>query len=231
MVTAVVFDMDGVILDSEQLVVKSWKKIAAKYGIDDIENFCMAALGLNRDAAKKLYGRMYKDRYDKESGDIRLEYDRLKAEMSAKFHRAASEGELVLKTGVTDILEMLHRNRIPCALATSTRREVVIPELTKLGVIEYFDRLICGDMVARSKPAPDIFLKACEELGAAPEHTYAVEDSYNGVRAACAAGMRVVMIPDLVPADEEMREKADLIMKDLNELREYLEVEKTTQVK
>ncbi|MFR5028899.1 MAG: HAD family hydrolase [Coprococcus sp.] len=155
MVGAVVFDMDGVILDSEQLVVRSWQKIAGKYGIENIEGFCMAALGLNREAAKKLFVRMYDGRYGDEE-----RYEVLKAEMASEFHRAAADGELVLKHGVADTLKLIRDKNIPCALATSTRKEVVTMELTNLGVIAYFDKLICGDMVERSKPAPDIFLKA-----------------------------------------------------------------------
>lgn len=217
MVDAVVFDMDGVILDSEQLVVRSWQKIAQKYNIEDIEKFCTAALGLNREAAKKLFVRIYDGRYGDEE-----RYELLKAEMAAEFHRAASEGELILKPGVTDTLKLLDDNHIPCALATSTRKEVVTMELTNLGVIDYFDKLICGDMVERSKPAPDIFLKACEELGVAPDKAFAVEDSYNGVRAAHSAGMKVVMIPDLVQPDDEMREKALIIFDNMDGFKEYI---------
>lgn len=220
---AVVFDMDGVILDSEQLVVKSWQKTADKYGIEDIESFCMAALGLNREAAKKLFVQMYKGRCGEGQDTLDEErYESLKGEMVAEFHRAAAEGELVLKPGVTDMLKMLRDNCIPCALATSTRKEVVTMELINLGVIDYFDKLVCGDMVDRSKPAPDIFLKACEELGVESESAWAVEDSYNGVRAAYAAGMKIAMIPDLVQPDDEMRDKADFIFKNMNEFQEYI---------
>ena len=217
MIDAVVFDMDGVILDSEQLVVRCWQKIAAKYGIEDIEKFCVAALGLNREAAKKLFVRMYDGRYGDED-----DYERIKSEMSAEFHRAAAAGQLVLKPGVKEILGKLRANKIPCALATSTRKEVVTMELSKLGVIDYFDKLVCGDMVERSKPAPDIFLKACGELGVKPECAFAVEDSYNGVRAAYAAGMKIAMIPDLVQPDDEMRDKADFIFKDMTEFEKYI---------
>lgn len=195
---AVVFDMDGVILDSEQLVVKSWQKTADKYGIEDIESFCMAALGLNREAAKKLFVQMYKGRCGE--GQDTLDEERYES----------------LK------VEMLRDNCIPCALATSTRKEVVTMELINLGVIDYFDKLVCGDMVDRSKPAPDIFLKACEELGVESESAWAVEDSYNGVRAAYAAGMKIAMIPDLVQPDDEMRDKADFIFKNMNEFQEYI---------
>lgn len=217
MIAAVVFDMDGVILDSEQLVVRSWQKIADKYGIEDIEKFCVAALGLNREAAKKLFVQMYDGIYGDEA-----RYEELKSEMAAEFHRSAAEGELLLKPGAKNILRMLKDNNIPRALATSTRKEVVTMELTNLGVIDYFDKLICGDMVTRSKPAPDIFLRACEELYVDPHMTYAVEDSYNGVRAAYSAGMKVAMIPDLVQPDDEMRKKTEIILKDLNELVQYL---------
>lgn len=214
---AVIFDMDGVILDSEQLVVQCWQKIAGKYDIDNIEKFCIAALGLNREAAKKLFVQMYDGRYGDEE-----RYEILKSEMSAAFHKAASEGGLTLKPGVKDTLKSLTDCGISCALATSTRREVVIPELTNLGVIEYFDKLICGDMVARSKPAPDIFLKACEELNVIPQDTYAVEDSYNGVRSAHAAGMKVIMIPDLVQPDEEIRGKTTYIFTRISDIKKIL---------
>lgn len=214
---AVIFDMDGVILDSEQLVVQCWQKIAGKYNIDNIEKFCIAALGLNREAAKKLFVQMYDGRYGDEE-----RYEILKSEMSAAFHKAASEGGLTLKPGVKDTLKSLTDDGISCALATSTRREVVIPELTNLGVIEYFDKLICGDMVARSKPAPDIFLKACEELNVIPQDTYAVEDSYNGVRSAHAAGMKVIMIPDLVQPDEEIRGKTTYIFTRISDIKKIL---------
>ena len=89
-------------------------------------------------------------------------------------------------------------------------------------MIDYFDKLVCGDMVDRSKPAPDIFLKACEGLGVESESAWAVEDSYNGVRAAYAAGMKIAMIPDLVQPDDEMRDKADFIFKNMNEFQEYI---------
>ena len=128
----------------------------------------------------------------------------------------------MLKHGVADTLKLIRDKNIPCALATSTRKEVVTMELTNLRVIDYFDKLICGDMVERSKPAPDIFLKACGELGVAPENAFAVEDSYNGVRAAHSAGMKVVMIPDLVQPDDEMREKALIIFDNMDGFKEYI---------
>ena len=88
--------------------------------------------------------------------------------------------------------------------------------------MEYFDVLICGDMVKRSKPDPDIYLKACEELGVEPERAYAIEDSFNGIRSANAGKLRPIMVPDIVPADDEMEEKAEKILDSLIDVKDYL---------
>ena len=95
---------------------------------------------------------------------------------------------------------------------------IIIPAF----IIEYFDRIICGDMVSRSKPAPDIFLKACEELNVSPSDSYAIEDSYNGIRAAHAGGLHPIMVPDLLPADEEMQSLAEIVLPSLTSVMEYL---------
>ena len=107
-----------------------------------------------------------------------------------------------MKPGVMELLSYLKEKGKKIALASSTRRETVINQLRWAGIIDYFDVIICGDMVARSKPAPDIFLKACQELGVSPENTYAIEDSYNGIRAAHAGQLRPIMVPDLLEANE-----------------------------
>ena len=95
-------------------------------------------------------------------------------------------------------------------------------ELRDAGLLEYFDVLVCGDKVERSKPAPDIFLKACEETGVSPARAYAVEDSYNGIRSAAAGGLRPVMVPDLMPPTEEMEQLAEVILPDLTAVERYL---------
>ena len=116
----------------------------------------------------------------------------------------------------------LKEQGIAVALASSTRSEVVLAELRDGGILPFFDKVICGDMVKRSKPAPDIFLKACEELQVKPERAYAIEDSYNGIRAAHSSGLRPIMVPDLAEPTEEMRELAEMILPDLVEVRKVL---------
>ena len=136
--------------------------------------------------------------------------------------RPASREGLPEKPGVHEILEYLKENRIPTALASSTRRTAVMEHLDRAGITSYFQKIICGDMVEHGKPAPDIYLKACEELGAAPGQALAVEDSFNGIRSAYAAGLYTVMVPDQLPPTEEILALVDKKCDSLTELQAQL---------
>ena len=138
------------------------------------------------------------------------------------YHEKYDGGRLPMKPGVVELLSYLKDNGKKIALASSTRRETVVNQLRWADIIDYFDVIISGDMVARSKPAPDIFLKACEELRVSPEKAYAIEDSYNGIRAAHAGGLRPIMVPDLLEADDEMRELSECVCKSLNDVIDCL---------
>lgn len=210
---AVIFDMDGVIFDSEQLVIKCWKVVADKYGIRDIEDTCRKCLGLNKDATRELMLGVY---------GADFPYDEYKAEMSALFHEQAAGGRLPMKPGVVELLQALRKNGRKLALASSTRKAVVEQELREAGILSYFDRVVCGDMVSRSKPEPDIYLEACRQLHVLPEQAYAIEDSYNGIRSAYVAGLHPIMVPDLAPVTEEMQELSDVILDSLTEVEKYL---------
>ena len=147
-ISAVIFDMDGVIFDSERLVIECWKVVAEKYGIENIEEACFECLGINAALTKELMKKRYGETFP---------YDVYKKEMSAIFHSRAAGGKLPQKKGIKELLTFLKENQIPTAVASSTRREVVMRELEEGGLLPYFDRVICGDMVERSKPEPDIF--------------------------------------------------------------------------
>lgn len=210
---AVVFDMDGVIFDSERAVMQCWKEVASRHNIPDIEKAILACTGTTmvrtREIMLDLYGADFP-------------YDEYARESSAIFHSRYDGGRLPMKPGVKELLTFLKERGKKIALASSTRQQVVTDELRDAGIIEYFDRIICGDMVSRSKPAPDIFLKACEELNVSPSDSYAIEDSYNGIRAAHAGGLHPIMVPDLLPADEEMQSLAEIILPNLTSVIEYL---------
>ncbi|MCM1083710.1 MAG: HAD family phosphatase [Clostridium sp.] len=213
---AVVFDMDGVIFDSEAKVVECWQVVAEKYGIPDIEDACRQCLGINRDATRA---------YMLEAYGQDFPYDEYKTEMSALFHERYGDGRLPIKAGVREILSWLKEHGIKIALASSTRRAIVEAELKAAGLYDFFDKVICGDMVEKSKPAPDIFLRACNELGVKPCHAYAIEDSYNGIRSAHGAGLSCIMVPDLAPATDEMRELSEQILPDLVAVKEYFSID------
>lgn len=211
---AVVFDMDGVIFDSERAVMDCWVELAAKYQIADIESSVLACTGTTMARTREIMLERYGSDFP---------YDRYAAEASHMYHEKYDGGRLPVKPGVKELLSYLKDHGKKIALASSTRKQTVISQLADAGLLDFFDQVICGDMVARSKPAPDIFLKACEALHTAPEASFAIEDSYNGIRSAYAGGLRPVMVPDLLPADEKMRQLAEVILDDLLEVRDYLQ--------
>lgn len=176
---AVVFDMDGVIFDSERAVMQCWKEVASRHNIPDIEKAILACTGTTMVRTREIMLNLY---------GADFPYDEYARESSAIFHSRYDGGRLPMKPGVKELLTFLKKHDKKIALASSTRHQVVTDELRDADIIEYFDRIICGDMVSRSKPAPDIFLKACEALNISPSDSYAIEDSYNGIRAAHAGG-------------------------------------------
>lgn len=210
---AVVFDMDGVIFDSERLVLECWTVVAEKYGIADIETAMRKCLGVNATETREIMLQIY---------GADFPYEAFRKEASALFHSKYDGGRLPMKTGVVELLQYLKDCEIKIALASSTRRAVVEQELQDAGILLYFEQVICGDMVERSKPAPDIYEKACEALGVAPDNAYAIEDSYNGIRSAYDAGLHPIMVPDMSEPTAEMEEKADAILENLYEVREFL---------
>lgn len=211
-IDAVVFDMDGVIFDSERLVLDCWNFLAKKHSIPNIENTIRACIGTNKTKTKAIMKEIYGDQFP---------YDEYAKEASTLFHERYDGGRLPMKQGVLELLSFLKENDIKIALATSTRREVAIEELKNAGVLGFFDKVVCGDMVERSKPAPDIFIKACDELGVACENAYVIEDSYNGIIAGHAAGLHLIMVPDLLPPTDEMRAMADVILGNLLDVVDY----------
>ncbi|MGN0266951.1 MAG: HAD-IA family hydrolase [Lachnospiraceae bacterium] len=210
---AVIFDMDGVIFDSEKLVVECWKEVADRHGIAGVEAVCRECFGTNREVSRQKFKAYYGQDFP---------YDEYKKEMSDLFFSRSSGGRLPMKPGVVELLTALRQNGIMTAIASSTRRAIVYEEIGEAGLLDLFDQILCGDMVERSKPDPEIFLKACQLLGVRPEESYVIEDSYNGIRAAYAGGMHPIMVPDQLEPDEEMAEKAEIICRDLFAVIEYL---------
>ena len=192
---AVIFDMDGVIFDSERAVYALWCEMAEKYGFKNVDTPYYKSIGTNKDATRKIFLDFYGEDFA---------YDEYKKEQSVSYHKKYDGGRLPLKAGVFELLEYLKADGYFTAVASSTRSAVVQSQIEAAGLSKYFDRIIGGDMVEKSKPEPDIFLLAARELGLAAEECMVAEDSRNGVLAGYRAGMQVAMIPDLQSANEEI---------------------------
>ncbi len=204
---AVVFDMDGLIFDSEKAGFVCWSEVLARYGFHEVTELYNACIGCSR----VLTARIVREALGED-----FPFEEFIEEVFRIYTARYGGGKMPLKPGVREILSWLKTQEKKTALASSSERETVMDLLGAAGLTEYFDVIVCGDMVTKSKPEPDIFLAACRLLGTAPERTFAVEDSYNGIRAAARGGLRPVMVPDMLPATEEMRSLAEAVEDDLH---------------
>lgn len=209
---SVIFDMDGTIFDTERLVLDCWERVGERHGIIGIRDVFVRCIGTNNVRTQEIVF----EHYGKD-----FPYEKFREESSVLFHEIADKEGIPVKLGVTELLKYLSDNKIPLGLASSTRLAVVTQELQAAGLYDYFQVVVGGDLLKNSKPAPDIYLMTCERMGVSPENTYAIEDSYNGIRSAHNAGMRPIMVPDLLPATGEMRELSEKVFVDLFEVREY----------
>ncbi|MBS6196710.1 MAG: HAD family phosphatase [Clostridiales bacterium] len=196
-VSGVVFDMDGLMLDTERVIKYSWEMMGKKLGYPDFGENILNTLGRNREWRN----RYFTEKYGK---DFPLQ------EFLDGYHRIYEEYErehgIPKKKGLLELLELLKEKQIPMAVATSTHQEHSVPELKKQGIFSYFQEIVTGDMVERGKPDPQIYRTACEKLGVLPEKAIALEDSYSGIRSAHSAGMKVIMIPDLLADNDPVKE-------------------------
>lgn len=193
---AIVFDMDGVIFDTEALCLKLWQKISDRHGEGDMTEFALGMAGMGVEEAKAFAKKTFGEDYP---------YELRRAELREEFKNFASENPIPQKEGVNEIFKFLKQHGYKIALASSTRRESVESHLKGAGLFDIFDAIVCGDDVKIGKPNPDIYLTACKKLNVNSKEAFAVEDSYNGVKSASSAGMKVIMVPDLLPPIEEIK--------------------------
>lgn len=205
---AVIFDMDGVLFDSERAYVDGYIKYASEY--PDIRETCLACIGSNSIRTKEIFLEKYGEDFPFDPY-----FQKVKAYVESH--------PKLLKKGAVEILRFLSEEKVTLALASSTFTPLVMKMLDDAGMSQYFDKIICGEMVSHSKPHPEIFLKAAQKLGFEPKHCYVIEDSYNGIRAAHAAGMIPVMVPDMLEPDEEIREKLSYLFPDLPAAQAFFE--------
>lgn len=210
---AVVFDMDGVLFDTERVCMESWLAVAAQDGLPDMDKIFPRCIGGNANDSRKIVLEAYGQDFD---------YDTFREKASVRFWEEIEEKGLPMMAGVREILEWLKEEEWIVGLASSTKRSSVLDHLGRAGIRDYFQAIVTGDMVAHSKPLPDIYLIACRHLGIEPCEAYAIEDSPNGIRSAYAAGMCPLMVPDMLQPDQEIRHMSYRIFKDLTEVLEFM---------
>lgn len=195
MIQAIVFDMDGVLFDTERISCESWGRAAAEMNLGDVSEGITGCIGLNYNDTVLLMNRLYGENFP---------FEEFYEVVRKEFYREIEENGLPLMTGVREILDYLKEGGYKIGLASSTNKKSILSHLEKTGLTDYFTVVVSGDMVEHSKPEPDIYLKACEGLGVLPKAAMAIEDSPNGIRSAYRAGMIPVMVPDMVQPDEEI---------------------------
>ncbi|MDR3372979.1 MAG: HAD family phosphatase [Ancalomicrobiaceae bacterium] len=209
---AVVFDMDGVLFDTEAVFRRSLKSVAAEMGHAIPDDIAKSMIGVERSASQAMI---------RQATGGTLDVHALWNRANERVHAEAVKGEL-LKPGVFELLEHLESAGVPTAIATSSFRDQVDRNLEGHGLTGRFDFIVANGDYARAKPEPDPYLMAAEKLGFEPAECLAVEDSYNGVRSAARAGMMTVMVPDILPANDEMRSLVVAVADDLGEVEAML---------
>jgi HAD superfamily hydrolase (TIGR01509 family) len=209
----VIFDMDGVLFDTERLGLSIQLKVCGEMGYLSAEGPIMKTIGVTMAAGKKIMLEALGEDFP---------YDRLIARWTELMDAELNANGIPMKPGVSALLEELKRKGIPAALATSNNREIVDLYLRLSGLQNSFKAVIAGDTIRHSKPAPDIYLAAAQALGVPPEACMGVEDSVNGVRAVRAAGMMSVMVPDLLPFAIELAPFVDHCVPSLFEVIKLL---------
>ncbi len=192
-ISGAVFDMDGLLLDTERVVSQAWDQAAKLVGFDDVEHAKISCLGCNEASTRAFFQRTYGEEFD---------YQTFR-DLTRKLAHEVLDVHVPVKVGAAEILAFLKSQGVKLAVASSTREVTVRDQLNRAGLLQYFDAVITGDMVTNGKPHPEIYLKAAEALGVPPQECIAFEDSKNGIRSAYRAGMYPIQIPDLVPAATE----------------------------
>ena len=213
MLKALLFDMDGLIFDSEKVVQRSWNMAGNILGYGNIGDHIYNTLGMNAKSRGEYFKGVFGEDFPNEKfRDLARE----------NFYGIVEKEGLTVKTGARELIHYAKQLGYHMAVVTSSRRPYVEEMFKKAGLYEYFDVFVCGDMVTKSKPDSEIYEKACRFLGVRPEYCVAFEDAPAGVESATAAGVDVIMVPDLVQPDSETRYKAWRVIGTLDEAIDIL---------
>lgn len=214
MIKAIIFDMDGLMIDSERVTFEGYQEMLKKMNLTMSEDFYITLLG------KPIKG-IYQRFYDVYGQDFPIE-SVIKDVHQYMAERFEKEG-VPLKKGLISLLEYLKAHHYKTIVATSSNRDRVDNILQSADIEKYFDDSICGDEVTKGKPNPEVFLKSCQKLGVNVDEAIVLEDSEAGIQASHAANIKVICIPDMKYPEPEFVEKTYKIFKDLEEVKDFLQ--------
>jgi HAD superfamily hydrolase (TIGR01509 family) len=212
-VEAVIFDMDGLLLDTESLYRVAMVTAASGMGYDFPDEFCRSMVGT---AETELHAILH------QRFGVDFPIARLFQDCELEMWRLL-EASLPVKPGAAELIAELATRKLPMAVATSTVRRIAEQHLKRAGFFDHFGAVCTREDVTRGKPHPDLFLKAANDLGVPAERCLVLEDSYHGIRGAHAAGAMPIMVPDMLPATDELRALCVTVVRDLHEVRAMLQ--------
>lgn len=204
-----IFDMDGLMFDTERIYQEVWHELAREHSVTLDDSFARDICGTSGTHTDEVIRNHF------HTGDPH----QIRKDCSARIRRRLWD-EVPKKPGISELLMFFKENGILTAVASSSPEDIIYRYLTTSGLREYIDQVISGEDLAHGKPAPDIFLKAADAIGLPACDCYVFEDAYNGIRAGHTAGAFTIMIPDVLPPNEEMENTADAICSSLLEVLE-----------
>ena len=211
-IKAIIFDMNGVIFDTEMIYLKVWSNVFEKYGYKMTKEIYASVLATGRENVKKVFLKHF---------GRNLPIDDMYVEKDENLAREIEKG-VPLKLGVYEILKYLKENNFKIVLATSAISKRAFKQLKQANIESFFDVVVCRDEVRETKPNPEIFLKAADKLMVKPEQCIVIEDSSAGIEAAFNAGMVPIHVVDLKEADEKILNNSYKSFNDLSEIRNEL---------
>ena len=213
-IRGVIFDQDGLMFDTERISAESWSLAGDDIGFHLEESFLCTIRGMNRADAAARFHEIF--------GDT-LDFEGLRDRKNEYFHKLLRERGVPVKPGLKELLAYLEEHGYKMILATASTKEYSQRNLKEVGVDRYFAQMVTGDMVTHAKPDPEVFLRAAEMLGEAPEACMVLEDSLNGVEAGLRGGFVTVMVPDMTQPDEAMRSRVHAVCDSLRDVIGVLE--------
>ncbi len=212
-VKAVIFDLDGTLIDTEKIYKQVWPKAIADMGHVMTEEQYLSLRSLGRPFSPMTMKSWYGEDFD---------YDEARRIRKGYFNEYVTKHGIQRKTGAIELLEYLKNKGITRAIATATDLDRATQYMDMTGLTGYFDKIISATMVKEGKPSPYVYEYACEQLGLTPDDCIAVEDAPNGIKSAYRAGLRVIMVPDQSGPDEELEPMLMACVDSLNEICELI---------